>query len=119
MIKTKNGRTEAMGGRVELLNDFTGSAEALLRNTKITAEELHEAVEIAEMVNEVVAKIGTCFDDFGDEEPETENEPEKSAEAKIIVRKDGEKLAELEGDDVNELQELLKGEFDRLMNSRN
>lgn len=56
MIKTVNGRTKVMGGKAELLMDFMGTAEALLRRTKITAEQMHQAIKLAEMANEVVEK---------------------------------------------------------------
>ena len=73
MIKTVNGRTKARGSNTELLMDFIGTAEAILRKTKITVEQLHQAIKLAEMANEVVAKIGECLDDFDDEKPETES----------------------------------------------
>lgn len=114
MIKTVNGRTKAMGSKAELIMDFMGTEEALLERTKITAEQLHKAIKVAEVANEVAAKMGECFDDFNDEEPETENEPEKPAEVKIIVRKDGEKVADLAGDYVDEMLESLKKDLEEL-----
>ena len=41
MIKTVNGRTKATGSNAELLTDFMGTAETILKRTKITAEQLH------------------------------------------------------------------------------
>lgn len=111
MIKTVNGKTKAMGSNAELMTDFMGTAEALLRRTKITAEQLHQAIKLAEMANEVVAKIGECLDDFDDEKPETENEP---AEEKTTAKKAAVKATVLEADDLNGMLEWLKGELENL-----
>lgn len=113
MIKTVNGRTKAMGSNTELLMDFIGTAEAILRKTKITAEQLHQAIKIAEMANEVVKKIGECFDDFDVEEPETENEPAE-AEEKPEAKKGAVKATVLEADDMDGMLEWLKGELEEL-----
>jgi len=111
MIKTVNGRTKVMGGKAELLMDFMGTAEALLRRTKITAEQMHQAIKLAEMANEVVEKIGECFDDFDDEELETENEP---AEEKTTAKKGAVKVTVLKDDDLDEMLEWLEGELEEL-----
>lgn len=111
MIKTENGRTKVMGGKAELLMDFMGTAEALLRRTKITAEQMHQAIKLAEMANEVVEKIGECFDDFDDEELETENEP---AEEKTTAKKGAVKVTVLKDDDLDEMLEWLEGELEEL-----
>lgn len=111
MIKTVNERTEVMGGKAELLMDFMGTAEALLRRTKITAEQMHQAIKLAEMANEVVEKIGECFDDFDDEELETENE---QAEEKPTAKKGAVKVTVLEDDDLDEMLEWLKWELEEL-----
>ncbi|MEE0370058.1 MAG: hypothetical protein UEB92_05755 [Clostridia bacterium] len=111
MIKTVNGRTKARGSNTELLMDFIGTAEAILKKTKITAEQLHQAIKLAEMTNEVVEKIGECFDDFDVEEPETENE---SAEEKTTAKKGAVKATVLEADDLDGMLELLKGELEEL-----
>ena len=111
MIKIVNGKTKAMGSNAELMTDFMGTAEALLRRTKITAEQLHQAIKLAEMANEVVAKIGECLDDFDDEKPETENEP---AEEKTTAKKGAVKKIVLEDDDLDEMLEWLKGELEEL-----
>ena len=113
MIKTVNGRTKAMGGKAELLMDFMGTAEALLRRTKITAEQMHQAIKLAEMANEVVEKIGECFDDFDDEEPEAENEPAE-AEEKPNAKKGAAKATVLKDDDLDGMLEWLKGELEEL-----
>lgn len=111
MIKTVNGRTKAMGSKAELIMDFMGTAEALLERTKITAEQLHKAIKVAEVANEVAAKMGECFDDFNDEEPETENE---SAEEKTTAKKGDVKVTVLKDDDLDEMLEWLKGELEEL-----
>lgn len=111
MIKTVNGRTKATGSNAELLTDFMGTAETILRKTKITVEQLHQEIKLAEMANEVVKKIGECFDDFGDEEPETENEPE---EEKTTAKKGAVKVTVLKDDDLDEMLEWLKGELEEL-----
>lgn len=108
MIKTKDGRTKTMGGEAELLTDFMGTAEALLRKTKITAEQMHQAIKLAEMANEVVEKIGECFDD---EELETENEP---AEEKTTAKKGAVKVTVLKDDDLDGMLEWLKGELEEM-----
>ena len=61
MIKAMNGRTKASGSNAELLMDFIGTAEAILRKTKITVEHLHQAIKIAEMSNEVVKKMANAL----------------------------------------------------------
>ncbi len=111
MIKTVNGRTKATGGNAELLTDFMGTAETILRKTKITVEQLHQAIKLAEMANEVVKKIGECFDDFDVEEPKTENEP---AEEKTTAKKGAVKVTVLKDDDLDEMLEWLKGELEEL-----
>lgn len=111
MIKTVNGRTKAMGSNTELLMDFIGTAEAILRKTKITAEQLHQAIKLAEMGNEVVKKIGERFDVFDVEEPKTENE---SAEEKTTAKKGAVKKTVLEADDLDGMLEWLKGELEEL-----
>lgn len=116
MIKTVNGRTKARGSNTELLMEFMGTAEALLRRTKITAEQMHQAIKLAEMANEVVEKIGECFDDFDDEEPEAENEPAEPAEAeeKPNAKKGAVKVTVLKDDALDEMLEWLKGELEEL-----
>lgn len=111
MIKTMNGRTKARGSNTELLMDFIGTAEAILRKTKITVEQLHQAIKLAEMANEVAAKIGECLDDFDDEKPETENEP---AEEKTTAKEGAVKVTVLKDDDLDEMLEWLKGELENL-----
>lgn len=109
MIKTVNGRTKEMGSNTELLMDFIGTAEAILRKTKITVEQLHQAIKIAEMANEVVKKIGECFDDFDVEE----NEPAE-AEEKPNAKKGAVKATVLEADDLDGMLEWLKVELEEL-----
>lgn len=91
MIKTKNGMTKIDGTLPDLLLDFVGTVEALLKNTPFTVEELHAAINVAK----IVVKLGESDDEFNadnsevDEEPEAENEPateEKTTEKKYVVR---------------------------------
>ena len=63
------------------------------------------------MANEVVKKIGECFDDFDVEEPKTENEP---AEEKTTAKKGAVKVTVLKDDDLDEMLEWLKGELEEL-----
>lgn len=113
MIKTVNGRTKAAGSNAELLMDFMGTAETILKRTKITAEQLHQAIKLAEMANEVVKKIGECFDDFDDEELEAEDEWVE-AEKKATAKKGAVKATVLKDDDLDEMLEWLKGELENL-----
>ena len=117
MIKTKDGVTKAAGTKADLLIDFTGTAESLMRRTQITAEELHKAVKLAEMTIEfikVLDKAGAEIDErstvIPEEEPEAEDEPaeeKKPEKGKLRVGK-------FEGDDIDGMLEWLKGELENL-----
>lgn len=118
MIKTKDGKTTAAGTKADLLIDFTGTAESLMRRTQITAEELHKAVKLAEMTIEfieVLDKAGAGSDErstviLEEEEPEAEDEPEeekKPEKGKLRVGK-------FEGDDIDGMLSWLKGELEDL-----
>lgn len=123
MIKTKGGLTTASGTKEELLKDFAGNAESLLRRTNITAEELYEAVKTAE----TFAKIADLIDgieeiDEGEEsitvipkeeKPEAEDEWVE-AEKKATAKKGAVKATELEADDLVGMLEWLKGELENL-----
>lgn len=113
MIKTKDGKTAASGTKEELLADFAGTAESLLRKTNITAEQMHQAIKLAEMANEVVEKIGERFDDFDDEEPEAVDEWVE-AEKKVTAKKGAVKVTVLEDEDLDEMLEWLKGELEEM-----
>lgn len=123
MIKTKDGLTIASGTKEELLIEFTGTAESLMRGAKITAEKLHKAVKIAE----VTAKIKDMVDeieeiDEGEEsstvtpkEEKTEAEDEwVEAEKKATAKKGAVKATVLEADDLGGMLEWLKGELENL-----
>lgn len=113
MIKTKDGMTKAAGTNDELLIDFVGTAESLLRRTKITAEELYEAVKLAEMTVKLVDKIGAFFEDeVQDYEPAEDFWEEE--EKKITAKKNGVKVATFEADDMEGMLEWLKGELENL-----
>lgn len=105
MIKTVNGRTKATGSNAELLTDFAGTAESLLRRTNITAEELYEAVKIAEKTVELITSIGEYFGAF-DEPAEAEEKPN--------AKKGAVKATTLEADDLKGMMEWLKGELENL-----
>lgn len=120
MIKTKDGVTNAEGTKADLLTDFTGTAESLMRRAPITAAELIKAVKIAEAtvaVVELIEKFGEEFDDEAkritailEEEPEAEDEPEeekKPEKGKLRVGK-------FEGDDIDGMLNWLKGELENL-----
>ena len=119
MIKTKDGVTRAEGTKANLLMDFTGTAESLMRRTKITAEELHKAVKLAEMTVEfveVLDKFGEEIDESStvileEDEPEAEDEPaeEKKPEEKGKLR-----VGKFEADDIDGMLEWLKGELENL-----
>lgn len=119
MIKTKNGMTKIDGTLPDLLLDFVGTVEALLKNTPFTVEELHAAINVAK----IVVKLGESDDEFNadnsevDEEPEAENEPateEKTTEKKYVVR-----TGSFEADDLDGMLEWLKGELEDLKETFN
>ena len=107
MIKTKDGKTTASGTKEELLADFAGAAESLLRKTNITAEELYEAVKIAEKTVELITSIGECFGAF-------DKLAEAEAEEKPNAKKGAVKATALEADDIDGMLEWLKGELENL-----
>lgn len=102
MIKTKNGMTKIDGTLPDLLLDFVGTVEALLKNTPFTAEELHAAINVAE----IVVKLGESDDEVTldnsevDEEPEAEKESAQ-AEGKASAKKGAVKATVLEADDLD------------------
>lgn len=120
MIKTKDGLTTASGTKADLLTDFTGTAESLMRRAPITAEELIKAVKNAE----VAAKIADMIDgiDEGEEfitaiseedKPEAEDEWVE-AEKKATAKKGAVKAIVLEADDIDGMLEWLKDELEDL-----
>lgn len=123
MIKTVKGMTTASGTKAELLKEFSGTAEALMRRAPITAEELIKAVKIAE----TFAKIADLIDgieeiDEGEEsitviseedKPEAEDEWVE-AEKKATAKKGAVKATVLEADDIDGMLEWLKGELENL-----
>lgn len=126
MIKTKDGVTRAEGTKADLLTDFTGTAESLMRRAPITAAELIKAVKIAEAtvaVVELIEKFGEEFDDeeFDDEakritaileeEPEAENEP---AEEKKPAKEGKLRVGKFKADDIDGMLEWLRGELENL-----
>lgn len=116
MIKTKNGMTKIDGTLPDLLLDFAGTAEALLKNTPFTVEALHAAIDVAK----IVVTLGESDDAFNadevDEEPEAEIEPvdEKTTEKKYRVR-----TGSFEADDLDRMLKWLKGELEDLRETFN
>lgn len=123
MIKTKGGLTKASGTKAEILKEFSGTAEALMRRAPITAEELIKAVKIAE----TFAKIANLIDGIEEidedeesitvtpekEKPESEDEPAE-AKKKSTAKKGAVKETVLEADDLKGMLEWLKGELENL-----
>lgn len=120
MIKTKNGMTKIDGTLPDLLLDFVGTVEALLKNTPFTAEELHAAINVAK----IVVKLGESDDEFNadnsevDEEPEAEKES-APAEKKASAKKGTVKATVLEADDLDGMLEWLKGKLEDLKETFN
>lgn len=117
MIKTVKGMTTVSGSKEELLADFAGTAESLLGKTTIEAEELYEAVKLAEKTIELITSIGEYFGAFevpnAKEEPEAEDEWVE-AEKKATAKKGAVKATVLEADDIDGMLEWLKGELENL-----
>lgn len=123
MIKTKGGLTTASGTKAELLKEFSGTAEALMRRATITAEELIKAVKIAETFAKIADLIDGIEEIDEDEEsitvtpekekPESEDEPAE-AEKKSTAKKGAVKATVLEADDLKGMMEWLKGELENL-----
>jgi len=123
MIKTKGGMTTATGTKAELLKEFSGTAEALMRRTSITAEELIKAVKTAKMFAKIADLIDGIeeIDEDGEhitvipkeEEPEAEDEWVE-AEKKATAKKGAVKATVLEADDLKGMMEWLKGELENL-----
>lgn len=123
MIKTKDGKTTASGTKADLLKEFSGTAEALMRRVPITAEELIKAVKTAKMF----AKIADLIDEIEEidegeesitvtpkeEKPEAEDEWVE-AEKKATAKKGAVKATVLEADDIDGMLEWLKGELENL-----
>ena len=123
MIKTNDGKTIAHGTKAELLKEFSGTAEALMRGAPITAEKLIKAVKTAETFAKIADLIDEIEENDEDEEsitltpekekPEAENEPAE-AEKKSTAKKGAAKTTVLEADDIDGMLEWLKGEFEEL-----
>lgn len=123
MIKTKGGLTTASGTKADLLKEFSGTAEVLMRRAPITAEELIKAVKTAEMFAKIVDLIDGIEEiDEGEEsitvtpgkeKPEAEDEWVE-AEKKATAKKGAAKATVLEADDLGGMLEWLKGELENL-----
>lgn len=123
MIKTNGGLTTASETKAELLKEFSGTAEALMRRVPITAEELIKAVKTAETFAKIADLIDGIEEIDEDEEsitvtpekekPESEDEPAE-AEKKPNAKKGAVKATVLEADDLGGMLEWLKGELEEL-----
>lgn len=123
MIKTKGRLTTASGTKADLLKEFSGTAEALMRRAPITAEELIKEVKTAEMfakIADLIDGIEEIDEDEGlitvtpeEEKPEAEDEPAE-AEEKPNAKKGAVKATTLEADDLKGMMEWLKGELENL-----
>lgn len=123
MIKTVKGMTTASGTKAELLKEFSGTAEVLMRRAPITAEELIKAVKTAKMAAKIKGLIAGIEEiDEGEEsitvtpkeeKPEAENEWVE-AEKKATAKKGAVKAIVLEADDLDGMLEWLKGELENL-----
>lgn len=123
MIKTKGGLTTASGTKAELLKEFSGTAEALMRRAPITAKELIKAVKTAETFAKIADQIDGIEEiDEGEEfitatpkEEKTEAEDEPAeAEEKTTAKKGAVKVTVPEADDIDRMLEWLKGELEEL-----
>lgn len=123
MIKTNGGLTTASGTKAELLKEFSGTAEGLMRRAPITAKELIKAVKTAEMFAKIADMIDGIEEIDEDEEsitvtpekekPESEDEWVE-AEKKATAKKGAVKATVLEADDLGGMLEWLKGELENL-----
>lgn len=123
MIKTKDGLTTASGTKADLLTDFTGTAESLMRRAPITAKELIKAVKFAETaakIADLIDGIEEIADDdesitgiSEEEKPEAEDEWVE-AEKKATAKKGAVKATVLEADDIDGMLEWLKGELEEM-----
>lgn len=123
MIKTNDGKTIAYGTKADLLMEFTGTAEALMRRAPITAEELIKAVKTAKTFAKIADLIDGIEEIDEDEESITviseEDKPEAEdewveAEKKATAKKGAVKATVLEADDIDGMLEWLKGELENL-----
>lgn len=123
MIKTVKGMTTASGTKAELLKEFSGTAEALMRRAPITAEELIKAVKTAEMFAKIAGLIAGIKEIDVDEDSITVTLKEEKSEAedewvetekKATAKKGAVKATVLEADDIDGMLEWLKGELENL-----
>ncbi len=101
MIKTKDGATRIDGTMQEIVMDFVGTAETLLKGTPLTVGEMHAAIDVAKLA----VKCGEHDEEFNTKYQAEEKEPAK--EGKLRVGK-------FEADDIEGMLEWLKGELENL-----
>lgn len=117
MIKTKDGATRIGGTMQEIVMDFVGTAEALLKGTPLTVGEMHAAIDVAKLA----VKRGEHDEEFNtkyqaeDYEPEAEDEPAKPTKAEEKEPAKGRlRVGKFEADDIEGMPEWLKGELENL-----
>lgn len=118
MIKTKDGATRIDGTMQEIVMDFVGTAETLLKGTPLTVGEMHAAIDVAKLA----MKIGESDEEFNtkyqaeDYESEAEDEPAKptKAEEKEPAKEGKLRVGKFEADDIEGMLEWLKDELEDL-----
>lgn len=118
MIKTKDGATRIEGTMQEIVMDFVGTAETLLKGTPLTVGEMHAAIDVAKLA----VKCGEHDEEFNtkyqaeDYESEAEDEPAKptKAEEKEPAKEGKLRVGKFEADDIEGMLEWLKGELENL-----
>lgn len=116
MIKTKDGVTRAEGTKADLLTDFTGTAESLMRRVQITAKELIKAVKIAETAAKIADLIDGIeeIDEDGEHITVTRGEEESEAEEKTTEKEGKLRVGKFEADDIEGMLEWLQSELEDL-----
>lgn len=122
MIKTKDGATRINGTMQDIVMDFVGTAEALMKGTPLTVKEMHAAIDLAKLA----MKIGESDEEFNtkyqaedyepsEEEDEEEDEPAEPAQAEEKKPEKGKlRVGKFEADDIEGMLEWLKGKLENL-----
>ena len=68
MITAKQGKIHIEGSRSEVRADFVAIADTLMEKDVLTAEEMHEAIELAQKSDEELSeKAKSVIKQFGEE----------------------------------------------------
>lgn len=68
MITAKQGKIHVEGFRTEVRTDFVAIADTLMEKDVLTAEEMHEAIELAQKSDEELSeKAKSVIKQFGEE----------------------------------------------------